>query len=100
MSRYYWPVGPKRDRKIRKNVMKRLAERHDRNWEAMLEDKEVPVLDFPTGREELEFYRTQTDQAWWENLYRAYPDRARWRAKRWVALAARYGYLPGVMAGG
>ena len=87
-ARYRWPLSPQQDRDVRVRVSKRLLERHNRNWDAR--DEEWPILERPSGREELAFYRS-SDLAWWEQLAETYPDEARRRVRTWAALTKRYG---------
>ena len=64
----------------------RLTDRHP----VTINDEEWPVIEFPSGREELAFYREQGIE-WWANLAATFPDRAAWRARRYAALIRRYG---------
>jgi hypothetical protein len=88
--RFYWKLSPEADRRVRDNVGKRLLERHRRNWDAR--EDEMPLLEFPSGREELAFYRSR-DYGWWVQLAATYPDRALYRFTRWVRLARKYGIV-------
>ena len=91
---YYWKLTAESDKKVRKNTVERLVERHKRNWDAW-DDR--PVLEFPTGREELAFYRSR-EYGWWAELAATYPDRAAWRLRRYAKLVRLYGLSTPVMA--
>lgn len=89
MARYYWPLTKEQDRTVRGRLIGRVKDRHHRNWEPLYDD-EVPLLNQPSGREALAFYRAQNAD-WWANEAATFEDRARWHARQYAALIRRYG---------
>jgi len=85
----YLVLTKEQDRKVRKTVVDMLCERHQRNWQP-LEDDEWPLLDQPSGRERLAWYRAQTVE-WWAQIAATFPDRARWHMREYAALVRKYG---------
>ena len=87
MGRYYWPLTPAQHRTVTRNVDKRLSKRFKAGYDAFLD--QPMLLDQPQGRELLAFYRTR-GAAWWQMLLAAYPERARYHARTWMALKRKY----------
>jgi hypothetical protein len=85
----YLTLTKEQDREVRQQVADMLVARHRRNWEPLEED-EWPLLDQPSGREALQFYRSR-DGNWWMQIAATFPDRARWHARQYGALIKRYG---------
>ena len=85
----YLTLTKAQDRKVRAELVAMLKERHHRNWQP-LDDDEWPLLDQPSGREALQFYRTR-DAIWWANEAMTFPDRAQWHMKQYAALVKKYG---------
>lgn len=95
--RWYHTLDAKQDRKVREQLQGLLKERHKRNWEPMENPNEMIGMKWPSGREELAYYRSQ-QASFWMDLAASYPDRAKWRLKRWAQLAKRYGPVLQVVA--
>lgn len=85
----YLVLTKQQDRKVRAEVVDMLKERHARNWQP-LEDDEWPLIDQPSGREALAWYRAQSAE-WWMQIAATFPDRAKWHARQYAALVKKYG---------
>jgi hypothetical protein len=75
----YLTLTKEQDREVRQQVT-----------DMLVEEDEWPLLDQPSGREALQFYRSR-DGNWWMQIAATFPDRARWHARQYGALIKRYG---------
>lgn len=86
MNDYAHPVDADTDRRIRQQVVERLVERSDANFEAF---RKLPGLKLKSGRERLAYYRTQPFE-WLANLWMSYPEVARSIMLDWSSLSRQY----------